>query len=57
MEVFTANEYQVAAEAEMADLKAQGETETAKELAENLTELLNQEIVCNRQVQMDRNAK
>lgn len=45
VEVFTADEYKVAAEAEIADLKAQGDTETAKELAENLTELLNQEIV------------
>lgn len=45
VEVYTVDEYKKEAKAEIADLKAKGDNQTADELAENLEELLNQEIV------------
>lgn len=45
VDVYTVEEYKKEAKAEIADLKASGDIEAADELAANLEELLNQEIV------------
>jgi len=45
VEIYTTEEYKLEAEAAIADFKSKGDNESAAELADNLEELLNQEIV------------
>lgn len=45
VEVYTTDEYKVEAEAAIADFKSRGDNESAAELADNLEEILSQQIV------------